>query len=153
MGESPLLGNHPASRPAGQPHDAYVGIIQLRAADVPELGFPKGSDLFQLLWCPRDHLPHYSPQVRTYWRQTADLSAVLQDIPVPAVFDPHYMPRVCSFAPERVREYPGIGELSEDLQQRIWDWEETDAARGYSYQYHEGVSKLQPANEEGAREQ
>lgn len=140
MGGSHLLGNHPDWRPVGQPHGAYVGVIQLRAADVPELGFPDGCDLFQLLWCPRDHLPHYSPQVRTYWRQTANLSAALQDIPVPTVFDPQYMPRVCSFAPERVREYPDIRDLSDDLRRRIWEWEDTEAAQGYSYQHNLSVA-------------
>ncbi|HEX8032607.1 MAG TPA: hypothetical protein VF510_02110 [Ktedonobacterales bacterium] len=135
-----LLGNHPPSRPAGQPHGAYVGVMQLRAADVPELGFPDGCDLFQLLWCPRDHLPHYSPHLRVYWRQAANVSAVLQDVPVPTVFDPNYMPRVCSFASERVREYSDIRDVSDDLRRRIWEWEETEAAQGYSYQYHLSVA-------------
>ncbi len=105
---SSMFGHQPASQAAGQPHGAYVGVIQLRVADVPELGFPEGCDLFQLLWCPRDHLKHYSPHCRVYWRQTTNISSVLKDIPIPSVFDPDYLPHVCLFTPERIQEYPAI---------------------------------------------
>ena len=135
-----ILKSQPALRVVGQPHDAYAGVIQLRATDVPELGFPEGYDLFQLLWCPRDHLKHYSPQCRVYWRQTTTISSILKDIPVPSVFEPHYLPHICVFTPERIREYPAIGDLPEEMQQRIWEWEDTDAAQGYSYQYHLSVA-------------
>lgn len=135
-----ILKSQPAMRVAGQPHDAYVGIIQLRAADAPELGFPEGYDLFQLLWCPRDHLKHYGPQCRVYWRQTSAISSILTDILVPSVFEPHYLPHICVFTPERIREYLAIGDLPEEMQQRIWEWEDTDAAQGYSYQYHLSVA-------------
>src|SRR5437660_5405135 len=33
----------------------FVTVLQLRANDFPEMPFPPGSDLFQLLWCPREH--------------------------------------------------------------------------------------------------
>ena len=35
-------------KPSGNP---YVGVLQLRRKDVPELGFPGDADLFHLLWC------------------------------------------------------------------------------------------------------
>jgi hypothetical protein len=31
---------------------AYVGVLQLRRTDIPELLWPSATDLFQLLWCP-----------------------------------------------------------------------------------------------------
>ncbi len=128
------------SGPAGQPHGPYVGVLQVRAADVPELVFPAGRDLFQLLWCPRDHLPRYCPDCRVYWRRAADVAAPLGAPPVPAVAEEMYVPRICALSPERVREYPEIRDLPDQLRERIWAWEETDAARGYSYQYHLSVA-------------
>ena len=32
-----------------------VTVLQLRASDFPEMPFPPGTDLFQTLWCPREH--------------------------------------------------------------------------------------------------
>lgn len=136
----PLSANL-VSMPAGEPHGAYIGVIQLRAADVPEPGFPDGYDLFQLLWCPRDHNAWgWGPAPRVYWRQTRNLSAVLQENPVPAVFEDGYMPHACQFIPERVQEYPHIEDLPGELQERIRDWQKTDAAAGYSYHYHLSVA-------------
>lgn len=92
-----MFGPQPAASVAGQPHEAHVGVIQLRAADVPDPGFPEEYDLFQSLWCPQDHLNHSSSQCRVYWRQTTTISSVLKEIPVPSAFDPHYLPHtVCS---------------------------------------------------------
>src|SRR5262245_40812923 len=38
-----------------------VPVLQLYAADVPDLPFPPGTDLLQLLWCPYDHGPLRPP--------------------------------------------------------------------------------------------
>ncbi|BCL80942.1 hypothetical protein ccbrp13_34070 [Ktedonobacteria bacterium brp13] len=133
------LSRGPDPMPTGQPHGAYVGVIQLRAADVPELGFPEGCDLFQLLWCPRDHdheeYSYRGPECRVYWRQSSTISEVLKEQPVPAIFNPDYMPQVCQFIPERTQDYPDIFALPKELQYRIWSWEETEAAQGYIYGY------------------
>lgn len=137
----PVNERYPSGKPMpeGQPHGAYVGVIQLRVADVPELGFPEGCDLFQLLWCPRDHdheeYSYYGPECRVYWRQSSTISEVLKEQPVPAIFDPHYMPQVCQFIPERIQDYPDVFALPEELQYRIWNWEETEAAQGHVYGY------------------
>ncbi|MEV6841452.1 hypothetical protein AB0N17_44585, partial [Streptomyces sp. NPDC051133] len=32
-------------------------VAQLYAADVPEIAFPEGTDLVQILWCPEVHGP------------------------------------------------------------------------------------------------
>src|SRR5713101_5323362 len=32
-----------------------VTVLQLRADDFPEIAFPPGANLFQILWCPREH--------------------------------------------------------------------------------------------------
>jgi hypothetical protein len=35
--------------------DPMIGLLQLHAADAPNIAFPDGTDLMQLLWCPHDH--------------------------------------------------------------------------------------------------
>ncbi|BCL77610.1 hypothetical protein ccbrp13_00750 [Ktedonobacteria bacterium brp13] len=139
-----FLSREPDPRPAGQPHGAYVGVIQLRAADVPELGFPEGCDLFQLLWCPRDHgheeYSYWGPECRVYWRQSSTISEVLKEQPVSTIFNPDYMPQVCQFIPERAQDYPDIFALPKELQYRIWSWQETEAAQGYIYGSHLGAA-------------
>lgn len=45
-------------------HPPYpmTGVLQVYVRDVPELPFPHGTDLFQLLWCPNNHdEPWYGP--------------------------------------------------------------------------------------------
>jgi hypothetical protein len=45
-----------AARGITEQHNAaYLPIIQLRRDEFPELPWPAGTDLFQLLWCPRVH--------------------------------------------------------------------------------------------------
>jgi len=136
----------------GQPHGAHVGVLQLHADDVPELGFPEGTDLFQLLWCPRDHPPQYCPDCRVFWRRAADVTRPLSITPVPENADNDLIPRPCVVAPERVIEYPNIADLPEELRQRIWAWEEGLAdneaelatagtsAGAWSYQSHLSIA-------------
>jgi hypothetical protein len=145
------------ARPVGQPHGAYVGLIQLWAADVPELGFPQGCDLFQLLWCPRyhDHVPNHGlthrclidgsydwhgPACRVYWRDSRTIATALKENPVPAHFTPEFVPHLCQLFPERIHEYPASPDLPDELRERIWNWEETEAAAGYNYNAHLSVA-------------
>jgi hypothetical protein len=114
---------------------AYVPVLQLRRADVPELEFPPGTDVFQLLWCPSDHAgPLYVPVVRVFWWDASDLVDTIVPSPTPTTAPSNYIPRPCGLHPERVDEYPGIGELPRPLQEKIWAWGD---AQGQSplYQY------------------
>ena len=61
----------------------FVPALQLRVEDVPELGFPGDTDLFQLLWCSDDHdeehdCEAYGPKTRTFLWQSADIGELLQ---------------------------------------------------------------------------
>jgi hypothetical protein len=126
-----------APRPAdGRP---LVGVLQVYARDVPELPFPDGTDLFQLLWCPNEHdAPWYGPASVAVWRRAADVTAVLADPPEP-VFDStreedEYDPLPCWVHPERVTEYPDADDLPGDLRQRVLEWDRAmgdDAPRLY----------------------
>ena len=45
-----------------------VPLLQLNAAEFPDLPFPPGSNLLQVLWCPYDHEPSYAPRPELRWR-------------------------------------------------------------------------------------
>lgn len=112
-------------RPAdGRP---LVGVMQVYARDVPELPFPDGTDLFQLLWCPNNHdEPWFGPMPATFWRSAADVSDVLTDPPDPvfdhSLYQKHYDPVPCLVHPERVTEYPDTADLPEELEARVREW-------------------------------
>jgi len=99
--------------------DPCVAVLQLRRVDVPELEFPKGTDLFQLLWCPKDHEdPPFAPWPVVRWRSGALVGQLLAPpAPVKGATE-QYVPRDCVLNPERVLEYPsaydiGLAQLEE----------------------------------------
>lgn len=104
----------------------FVAVLQLRAEDVPELGFRERTDLFQLLWCPNDHeetLPRYAPATRVFWRKHDGIKQYLATPPAP-VLHPElgqagcrhcdYCPKPCVLHPERVLEYPDAFEVADN---------------------------------------
>jgi hypothetical protein len=109
-----------------------VPLAQLRAADVPDLAPPAGTDTLQVLWCPNDH-EHgggLAPEAVLRWRRLADLAGPA-DPPAPtAVGHPAYLPRPCVLHPERVVEYPWWQQLPVELGYRVMVW---DAAHEGAY--------------------
>jgi hypothetical protein len=112
-----------------------VPVLQLFAADVPELPFPAGTDLLQVLWCPFDHKPCYAPRPEVFWRDSkGELEPVAPARPADAPED--YIPNPCVLHPERVIDYP-----SWDLPRDIWDaleprFDQLRKETGWCYQYH-----------------
>ncbi|MBW4717200.1 DUF1963 domain-containing protein [Saccharothrix obliqua] len=109
-----------------------VAIAQFYARDVPELPFPEGTDVCQVLWCPTDHDPHYAPLPRVWWRDASTVTAVAT-APEPDrdLSEEEYLPTPCRIAPERVVEYPDWDDLpSDELRERISAWE-----RGQEWRY------------------
>jgi len=92
--------------------DCYVPVLQLNAADFPELVLPVGKDLLQLLWCP-----HYSSRTglapRVHFRRAEEVAAPLQRMPRSRHREEH-MPSECLLRPERVQELPPFEELELD---------------------------------------
>ncbi|PXF46925.1 hypothetical protein BWQ96_03263 [Gracilariopsis chorda] len=87
----------------------FVLVIQLTQNDVPELPFPMNLDLFQLLWCPDDHVATlYGPLVITRWRSSTSLGSLLKSIPwIDEKFEAEYpeqVPNECAVYPERITE-------------------------------------------------
>ncbi len=108
-----------------------VAVAQLFLRDVPDLVGPPGADVLQLLWCPRDHGPHYCPSLMLRWRRSADVTDLLSEQPEPEVMEyDTYLPVPCVLYPEQVVEYPYEDFLPGDLEERIRIWEESS---GYDY--------------------
>jgi hypothetical protein len=147
----PRYGNEPpvdASKlggiflwPAGEPwpvcrsHEIpLVAVLQLRASDFPEMPFPPGTDLFQLLWCPREHhdvpgfldesSPMYWAAPQFFWRNCRGIAFPRQGNPRPQEAYYEYIPFTCRLLPERVVEFPSVYDLPEDLTNRIYEWQD-----------------------------
>jgi hypothetical protein len=118
------------SRPPDHP-SPLISVLQLYAGDVPDLPFPDGTDLLQVLWCPNEHgLPWSGPRPEAFWRRAADVTSVLRHPPRP-VFDDglsakNYDPVPCLLHPEPVTEYPDSEDLPAVLGQRLEEWDSRD---------------------------
>ena len=108
----------------------YVPVLQLF---LPELPFPTGTDVLQVLWCPFDHEDGYVPAVRIFWRDSAGLEPAAMP-PTPDAND-DYLPDPCVLHPESVVDYP-----SWDLPVRDQRFEQLEAETGWSYHYHLSVA-------------
>ncbi len=112
----------------------YVGVAQLAKDDVPEIGFRPRTDLFQLLWCPRDHDPLCIPKHLILWRSAKRVRKVLTRIPRPKLKSEDtdhdggcYLLKPCRLHPERVEEYPDFNELAGKVRRRLKKWDLSSA--------------------------
>jgi hypothetical protein len=86
-----------------------VPVAQLFARDVPDLPFPDGADVLQLLWCPLEHGDDSCPEPIVVWRAAVDVAEVLHAVPEPLVeAEDCYIPNACHVSPESVLEYPNV---------------------------------------------
>jgi hypothetical protein len=110
-----------------------LAVAQLFLRDVPDLVGPPGADVLQILWCPRDHEPLYSPAIMLRWRRTADVTDVVTEQPEPEVMEyDTYLPVPCVLHPEQVMEYPYQDFLPGDLRERLQIWQESSGYRYFS---------------------
>ncbi|WP_317795804.1 hypothetical protein [Actinoplanes sichuanensis] len=116
-----------------EPEPPLVPILQLFAEDVPEIPFPDGTDVLQVLWCPFDHDSFPRPELR--WRRRADVGARRPAMPEPdPESDPERVPRRCLLDPERVTEYPSW-DLPKDVRQLLEDrFSQLKSATGWDYE-------------------
>lgn len=105
---------------------AAVPLLQLFRRDVEQLPFPEGTDLLQVLWCPRNHADGEwpaGPKTSLHWRATASISDVILEVPVTPAHHGRYMLEPCVLHPEPgVIEYPCGG----DFMPKDWGWERLD---------------------------
>jgi Domain of unknown function (DUF1963) len=134
---------HPAMTrsPQSEGPIPLVPVLQLFAADVPELPFPAGTDVLQVMWCPFDHHElGYAPRPEVFWRDTSQGSLEPAAPPRPAGARRDYLPSPCVLHPERVTDYPNWDlprDIADALQLRFHQMEEET---GWSYHYHLSVS-------------
>ncbi|MEU0936362.1 DUF1963 domain-containing protein [Embleya sp. NPDC005971] len=86
-----------------------IPVLQIFASDVPTLPYPAECDVFQLLWCPLVHGPHYTTQPRLYWRSSGAICEARSEFPRPEEgldFIREHTPVPCAIDPEPVVEYP-----------------------------------------------
>jgi hypothetical protein len=82
-----------------------VGVIQLHQEDVPEIGCPEGSDLFQLFWCPTTDHDSFRPKSVVMWSSAARCG--MEDNPdLWSGAEGDYVPSWCDVHPEKVIELP-----------------------------------------------
>jgi hypothetical protein len=113
-----------------------VPVLQLLISDAPQLPFPDGTDLLQILWCPNIHENHV-PRAQVFWRRAADIHDPLPQMPAPnRVEREGFVPQPCVVHPEQVTEFPPIcsltnpvsehwepwGKMPRDLEERVRDW-------------------------------
>lgn len=115
-----------------------VVVMQLRRADAPRMPFPEGTDVFQLLWCPRDP-EGLGPSCQTFWRPMSNL-LVAAESPERKDADDQLVPRSCTLIPETVSELPSISQLPEPLRAVIWAYEEEQHEGRPVYQYLASVA-------------
>lgn len=128
---------HTWFKPIGDGDLAMVPVVQLFKVDVPEVPFPPGIDVLQVVWCPFDHEEGYAPRPELYWRRAADVNDVLAPPATPAGARDEYVPAPCTLDPERVVEYP-----SWDLSHDAFDDEEVelDDVELVGWHYHSHLS-------------
>ncbi len=119
------------SRPEPEP-TPLVAVAQLRAADVPTLEPPPGTDLLQVLWCPNDHDVDggLAPVATLRWRAESTLPASAgEPAPKPAVSEARYLPHPCVLEPERVVEYPWWQDLPAAIGYPVHAWDDEHGGR------------------------
>ncbi|MER5687545.1 DUF1963 domain-containing protein [Streptomyces sp. NPDC002205] len=134
--------DHPrtALSPPGVESIPLVPVLQLFAADVPELPFPTGMDLLQVLWCPFDHEYGYVPRPEVFWRDSSLIDVEAVAPPRPTGTHNDYLPNPCVLHPERVTDYPNW-DLPEGVADALEDrFEQLEEETGWSYWSHLSVS-------------
>ncbi|MBW1599496.1 hypothetical protein HPT28_21155 [Streptomyces sp. JJ38] len=113
-----------------------VPVVQLYARDVPDLDFPAGTDLLQILWCPLVHDDgQYAANPGLYWRNTALTAACAAEWepPRPHTADEEFVPRPCTVSPTPAVEYPNW-DMPRGLSERIGGrYEVLEEERGFGY--------------------
>jgi hypothetical protein len=116
VGDGPVVGHRFAAEPHTRPNP-LVAVAQLRAADIPDLPTPDGTDLLQVLWCPFDHdSDQWDPTPVLRWRRAADVTDVLAAAPIGEIDNDEYVPQPCAVRPEQIVEYPHPGDVLDDVE-------------------------------------
>ena len=106
------------------PNLHLVPVLQLRADEFPEIEFPPGKDLLQVLWCPREHTQCWAKPF-LFWRKGDAVNNPLPEMPREEMAYPRYVPLPCLLFPERVTELLSVYELGPMLK-KLEDWNDRE---------------------------
>ncbi|MEV8530178.1 hypothetical protein AB0451_39935 [Streptomyces sp. NPDC052000] len=129
---------HVSTAGAGAAPVTMVPVVQLYARDVPELPFPQGCDVLQIVWCPLIHESQDQCTVlpQLHWRNEAEVTATgaaAKALPAPYESDDDFVPRPCTVSPTRVEEYPNW-DMPTALTETLGDrFDDIEAEFGCSY--------------------
>ncbi|AGM09107.1 hypothetical protein AORI_6524 [Amycolatopsis keratiniphila] len=100
----------PGGHPLDEPVPAMVGAAQFFRDDFPELPFPEGTDVLQILFCPLEHDNpyHRGPAVRLVWRDSGEVGDIAEPPPAPEDAETAYLPEPCVFEPCSIDELPRL---------------------------------------------
>ncbi|MBR7831228.1 hypothetical protein KDK95_33285 [Actinospica sp. MGRD01-02] len=122
-------------------------VVQFFRRDAPELPFPDGTELLQILWCPGEHLGKLGPQPIARWRTAAELDTAEEVFPeLNHVAWDFWRITPCEVHPEPLAEFPPIcnagpnnrrtelfGILPTDLEQRLRERDEAQTDENDHY--------------------
>ncbi|MFG2824975.1 DUF1963 domain-containing protein [Kitasatospora sp. NPDC048365] len=114
-----------------------VPVVQIQRRDVPQLAFPEGTDLLQVLWCPYIVDLCDTPVPLVLRRSGAAVGPALDATPATVADAPRdSIPAACVLHPEAVTDYPSA-DMPEDVAEAVgWRLQELGARTGLSYSYH-----------------
>jgi hypothetical protein len=114
-----------------------VSVAQIYRRDVPQLAFPDGCDLLQVLWCPFIIGGCGTPTPQVRWRNSESIDWILEEVPPTVSIAPEdSIPDPCVLHPEPVIDYPSWDmpeELFNGLRERIG---ELEVRTGWKYYSH-----------------
>lgn len=92
------------------PVPVMVSVAQFFRDDFPELHFPEGTDVLQVLFCPLEHdSPHHrGPAVRLVWRDSGEVGDIADPPPAPEAAEATFRPVPCVFEPCSIDELPRV---------------------------------------------
>ena len=105
---------------------AHQPILQLRLDDAPpQIRYPAGKDVLQLLWVPREDVP---ANAKILWRKASDVTSSLAASPSTEFAHFNLVPVPCRLFPERVPELPEVALLPQgELKSKLEAWSTPDA--------------------------
>lgn len=104
-----------------------VPVGQFFAREFPDVPFPAGSDLLQILWCPEEHHvervgvdPYWGPEIQIRWRSARTLEqGRALTLEAGEMEGSEIVITPCVLEPERVVEYPFAEELPKAISDQI----------------------------------
>lgn len=118
-------------------NEPFLPVLQLSRSHFPELPWPDGADLLQLLWCPMIHFGGPSGHLILWRNHGAVEAAALRTEPPPqSIKYPNVTP--CTLDPERIDDYPYHAEMDDDQLNEV-------PAREHSDEWYQLVRDFGPA--------